>query len=212
MAQVDGVNGSIEKTREVRKWIAGLERRLLDDALEDDIVGASGRKDNHYGFTVVRDRGPGLPPIRLHIRFSDWSVGLWLMPESLEASSKPQEACDANEWFQAVELVREWAARHGLGCAMETDPTLGPEFDSTFLSVACMPYSTDSTSCAGSGSTVASLMRRYAINPVTSKRHGPPTIGVYLVRRGCSFHCGRSIKPHELARFGLEAQHMDHKG
>lgn len=74
---VDGVNCTREAGPQVHQMMVDLERRLIADC---EAVGIEARSDNHHGFTVVIEQHGHLDRI-LHVRFSDGSMYLWLLPE-----------------------------------------------------------------------------------------------------------------------------------
>lgn len=76
---VDGVNGHGPDPERVRRDIADVEGRLLNDCV---LAGIRAQPDNHYGFTVrVDHERMGLrDPMYYQLRFSDGSLYVWLMP------------------------------------------------------------------------------------------------------------------------------------
>lgn len=82
LLQIDGVNGPPERAEAVRSCITSLEQAMRAEA---KTAGLKVWEDNHYGYTVVRygaklsaDHSPA--DTYYHVRFSDGSCYLWLMP------------------------------------------------------------------------------------------------------------------------------------
>lgn len=81
--QVDGWNGlSDQERRLVADELRALEKCLLDEATS---AGIKAWYDNHHGYTVRVDGrtlegGKYVPDMYYHLRFSDGSLYVWLMP------------------------------------------------------------------------------------------------------------------------------------
>lgn len=104
-------------------------------------------------------------------------------------------------------LVIDWAAHNGLVALDEEDQTMAPEYEPRFLNVVCQLYLGMNGNLVGRP-TVATLVVhhiRYIDDPeviVASK------VKVMLVRHGRS-GAPAFVTADELARFGLEARHLD---
>lgn len=81
LLHIDGVNGPPEDRSAVAAELRFLEQRLIQDARA---AGITAQEDNHYGFTVRLDvsggESPWPLPVYNHLRFSDGSLYVWLMP------------------------------------------------------------------------------------------------------------------------------------